>query len=215
MTKYRLAAFSGGTLVNLLGETNFWDWVRKRWGIPNLRLLYKEGKITRQQLMEEYGYWREKGLTRATLESALEEDLKLVSGCRETFDKLKVAGTATAIISGSSDILVNKIASLLGPKYTACNEIIFDNSGLPVSTKPTHSSPDIRLDKIAALKDFAGKEGISIKQCAVIVHQQEDAALCAVAGFSVAFNPLDEIIQDAASAVVKSEDLVGVLQHLL
>ena len=60
MPKYPLVAFTGGTLVGLLGESNFWDYVRKKWQIPSLREKYMRGEITREGLFGEYKFWQQK-----------------------------------------------------------------------------------------------------------------------------------------------------------
>ncbi|MBI2583445.1 MAG: HAD-IB family phosphatase [Candidatus Aenigmarchaeota archaeon] len=215
MPKYPLAAFSGGTLVNLLGESNFWDYVRKKWQIPDLHEKYMKGEISREELFGEYKFWQQRGLTKEVLEKAVREDLKLNEGAKEVFEELKKAGVTTAIISGSADILVKELRRLLNPKYVSYNEIVFDNKGLPFSTKPTHPTADIRMDKIAALRDFAERERRGMKECAVVVHQEEDRALCAVAGFSIAFNSLDEEITEAVDEVVKSDNMKDLLEFLL
>lgn len=213
--KYRLVAFSGGVLCTLLGETNFWDFVRKLYSIPNLRKPYMEGKITRAEMMEEYKYWREKGLTKSKLEEDVRNNLKIMPGARELFAQLRSHGIASAIISGSADILVRQLAKELNPKYTACNEIVFDKNDLPHLTRPTHPTKDARMDKIYALQDFAAREKITKKDCAVVGHHKEQIEWFHAAAFSIAFNPLDDEIAQAASVVVESTDMRDLAKYLI
>ncbi|MFQ5647766.1 MAG: HAD family hydrolase [Candidatus Aenigmatarchaeota archaeon] len=211
--KYKLVAFDlDGTLGECEAESS-WELIRKVFGIPNLWQDYLAGLVSREEAMKgEYEFWRYKDATKKKLQKLFQEKYRLVRGAKETIEVLKKK-VKVVIISEGPCLAVSRIAKELWVKDIACNRIVFDSAGYAIETKPIHPSPNVRVSKALALKDFAGKFGLKLKECAAVGNDIEDSEMFKTAGFSIAFRPKDEKIKHLADAVVN--DLKDIPRYLI
>ena len=197
--KYKMVAFGLGTLVKFDNTNNPWDFIRSLYNVPNFWQEYLSGKISRQEAkLQEYKVWRENGAKKDKILMDLKKHMKFVDGVRETFQAIKA----------------DDVAVLLGAKYTSGNKIFFDKDGYAYDTVPTHASPEGRVSKHLALKDFAEKEEIKLNQIALVTSNPEDIQLFRLLGFSIAFNPQTPDLKRSANITVHSKDLSEVVDYL-
>lgn len=208
----KLVSFGlGGILIK---EENGWDMIRKRYKIPNLWEKYMDGLLTRNEAkVGEYIIWKLRSVTK----NKLKKDLKrftLMRGAKRTITALKKKGITPVIISDNPEFLVKAVAKRLGIRYFACDRIIFDKKGYAYDTKPTHASNDRRVSKVIAIKDFAKRKKIPLKECAAIGNSSSDIDLFKKVGFSIALNATDAQVKKAANKYVRTKDLTKVLKYL-
>jgi HAD superfamily phosphoserine phosphatase-like hydrolase len=212
--KYKLVAFDlDGVLIDLGIFENSWDLLRHEYNLPNCWKLFEEGKLSREDALDEYRFWREQGLTEDKINAVLQKHLRLNSSAKNIFAYLSKQGIATAIISEAPHMLVKAVADILKPKYLAYNEIRFNSKREPVSTRPTHQF-DKKFSKAEALKDFAKQENVKLNECAAIGNSKNDAELFSLVGFSIAFNAKDEEIRKLAKVSVDNPDLKAIIPFL-
>lgn len=213
--KYKMVAFGLGTLVKLGNTNNPWDFIRSQYNIPNFWQEYLNGKMSRQEAkIQEYKAWKENGVKKDKLLMDLKKYTKFVDGSREAFNAIKSKGSVPVILSDSPLIVVDDVAVILGAKYTSGNKIFFDKDGYAYDTVPTHASPDGRVSKHLALKDFAEKQEIKLNEIAIVTSNPEDVSLFRLLGFSIAFNPQTPELKRAANITVHSKDLSEVVDYL-
>ena len=213
--KYKMVAFSLGTLINFGNSANTWDFIRSQYGIENFWKEYISGKKSRQQAKaEEYKAWRENGVKKDKLLMDLKKHMKFVDGAREALQRIKSNGSVPVIVSDSPLLVVDDAAVLVGAKYTSGNKIFFDKDGYAYDTVPTHPGPDGRVSKMLALKDFAEKEQIKLNQIAIVTNNPEDIPLFRLVGFSIGFNPQTPDLKRSANITVHSKDLSEVVDYL-
>ena len=213
--KYKMVAFGLGTLVKFGNTNNPWDFIRSLYNVPNFWQEYISGKISRQEAkLQEYKSWKENGAKKDKILMDLKKHMKFVDGVRETFQAIKTQGAVPVILSDSPLIVVDDVAVIIGAKYTSGNKIFFDKDGYAYDTVPTHASPEGRVSKHLALKDFAEKEEIKLNQIALVTSNPEDIQLFRLLGFSIAFNPQTPDLKRSANITVHSKDLSEVVDYL-
>ena len=210
---YKLVSFGlGGILIK---EDNGWDMIRKRYKVPNLWESYMDGVLTRNEAkVGEYIIWKLLGITKSKLKKDLKK-FRLMEGAKQTINKLKKRKITPVIISDNPEFLVKEVAKKLGIKYIAYDAILFDKRGYAYDTKPTHPSRNRRVSKLKALRDFAKKNKVSLKECATIGNGTSDVSLFRNAGFSIAFNSGESKLKKTADKTIKSRNLCVVLKYLI
>jgi phosphoserine phosphatase len=214
--RYKLVSFGlGNILIKFKGCDNGWDLIRRQHKIPNLWEKYMEGLLTRKEAkVGEYILWKLKGIKKSKLRKDLKK-FRLMKGAKQTIKTLKKNRITPVIISDNPEFLVREVAKILKIKHIAYNRIIFDKRGYAYDTKPTHPSKDIRVSKLKALRDFAKKKKISLRDCAVIGNGSTDISIFRKAGFSIAFNSREKKLKKLADKSIKSNDLRRVLRYLV
>ena len=213
---YKLVSFSlGNILIKMKGFDNGWNLIRRLYNIPNLWEKYLDGKLTRREArIKEYEIWKLKGITRDRLRKDFKR-FKLMKGTKQTINVLKKNNITPVIISDNPEFLVKEVAKKLKVRYIAYDRILFDKKGYAYDTKPTHPSKNKRLSKVSAIKDFAKKKRISLKECVAVGNNDADIALFKKVGFSIAFNSKDKKLKRLADVSVKSNDLRKILKYLI
>ena len=210
---YKLVSFGlGGILIK---EDNGWDMIRKKYKIPNLWDSYIDGILTREEAkVGEYILWKLLGVNRKCLKKDLNR-FTLMKGVRQVICVLKRNRITPVIISDNPEHLVRNVARKLGIKLVAYDSIIFDKKGYAYDTKPTHPSKDRRVSKLKALKDFAKKKKVSLKECIVVGNGSSDMTIFKKAGLSIAFNPKDINSRKGADKSIVSNDLTKILKYIV
>jgi len=214
--KYKMVSFGlGGILIKLKDCDNGWDLIRRLYKIPNLWESYIDGVLTRKEAkIGEYIIWKTRGATKNKLRKDLKKHFKLMKGVKQTFNILRKNKIVPVIISDSPEFLVKEVARKLRIRYVAYNRILFDKRGYAYHTKPTHPSKNIRVSKILAIKDFAKRRKISLRECAAVGNGDTDIALFKKIGFSIAFNSREEKLKKIADVSIRSNDLRKILKYL-
>ena len=134
--------------------------------------------------------------------------VQLTKGAKEAIKKLRRAGFKTAIISSGISLLADRVKDQLGIGRSYANRLLFDEDG-----RLTGEAEELvtLLNKNDVLKRLAASEGLEPSECAVVGDSRFDAAMFKEAGFSIAFNPKDELVREAADSVVEERDLSAIL----
>jgi len=218
MPKYKLVCFDvDGTLVDNVVYSwelfhNFFEIDKKR--RIYMRDKYYSGKISYLQwALHDMGMWMEKGATKKDFFKAM-KDLRLMNGAMETITELKKRGIKLAIISGSLDIILEKVI----PNYKELfddvflSHLVFDNKGRLIDSKVTEYD---MLKKAEALRKIAKREGISLKETVHIGDHHNDVEIAKIAGLSIAFDCKDEELRKTAKVVIDQKDLRETLRYIL
>ena len=218
MPKYKLVCFDvDGTLVDNVVYSwelfhNFFKVdMKKR---DEMKKKFYNKKISYQEWAEhDMGMWMKKGATKQDLQKAM-NNITLMNGAMETITKLKEAGIKLAIISGSLDIILEKVL----PDYKEIfddiflSHMLFNKEGKLTGAKVTEYD---MIQKAEALKLIAKRENIDLKQTVHIGDHHNDVEIAKIAGLSIAFDCKDKELRKVANIVIEKKDLRETLRYIL
>ena len=211
-----LVAFDvDGTLVD---DTVFiWETLHRHFATDPLarraaREAYMEGQIT-------YDEWFEHdmealigaGANRSRLQEALSH-MRPMKGAQETLDRLVEAGVRLVVISGSLDIVIDRLFPSHPFSDVLISHIDFDEDGEIRSWRPTRFD---MADKAAGLRHLARRYRTDVSRCAFVGDNFNDIEVVREAGLGIAFNCKSDQLAAEADVHVVSSDLRDVLPHLL
>ena len=218
MPKYKLVCFDvDGTLVDNVVYS--WELFHEYFEVDmkkrnEMRDKYYNGEINYLQWAQhDIGMWIKKGATRDEFFKAM-KNLKLMNGAIETINELKKNGMKLAIISGSLNIILEKVL----PNYKELfddvflSHLIFDNNGKLIDAKVTQYD---MIQKAAALRKIAQREKIDLKETVHIGDHHNDVEIAKIAGLSIAFDCKDEELRKLANVVIDKKDLRETLKYIL
>lgn len=147
---------------------------------------YKTGKITYEEWNQltlekylEHADANREGVTRAL------SKYRYADGAREAVKHLQEKGYEIALISGSIDIIVNRIAEELGIKYAkANNTFLFDDNG---RLSGIHADGDDKIAKARHLEAFCDLLGVKMSECACIGDGENDIEMFRRTGRGITF----------------------------
>ena len=212
--RFKFIAFDlDGVLVD---DRSSWEWVHHYFGVSNQEA-YEEfmaGKIdddefTRRDIELWMNVDPDVNITR--IENIL-KTAKLMDGAEETVEALKETGVPIGIVSGGIDLLANHVADILGIDRVVANGLNADETGKLLG----NGIINVPLwDKGSPLRKMLAEAGVDPVDCAVIGNSCIDISMFRVAGFSIAFKPIDEETCEAADVIIRSSDLRDILPHLM
>jgi len=218
MPKYKLVCFDvDGTLVDNVVYS--WELFHEYFEVDmkkrkQMRDKYFNGEIDYLQWANhDIGMWIKKDATKKDFLKAMNK-LKLVEGALETISELKKRGMKLAIISGSLDIILEKVL----PNYKGLFDdiflsyLIFDKKGKLVDAKVTQYD---MIKKADALRKIAKRENIDLKETVHIGDHHNDVEIAKIAGLSIAFDCKDEELRKTADIVINKKDLRETLRYIL
>lgn len=200
----------------LVDERSSWEWVHHYFGVDNREAydLFMAGEIDDVEFMRrDVKLWREidPDIDLARVDFILKA-ASLMKGCEEAVKAIKKTGVPIGIVSGGIDLLANHVADILGIEHVLANGLSSDETGR-LTGDGVINVP--LWDKGAALKRMLDGAGVDPADCAVVGNSCIDITMFELAGYSVAFKPIDEESCEAADAVVRSDDLRDILPHIL
>lgn len=218
MPKYKLVCFDvDGTLVDNVVYS--WELFHHYFDVDmekreRARKQYYNGKIDYLQwALHDMGMWIEKGATKDDFFKAM-KNIKLMKGAMETIKELKKNGIKLAIISGSLDIILDKVL----PNYKDLfddiflSHLIFDKKGKLTEAEVTQYD---MIKKADALRKIAKRENMDLKETVHIGDHHNDVEIAKIAGLSVAFDCKDEELRKVADVVIDKKDLRETLRYIL
>jgi len=212
--KYDMVAFDlDGVIV---AERSSWEWVHRHFEVdntPNLEA-FIDGKIDDMEFMRtDIALWREK-MPDVDLDhiAGVLGKAKVTDGAFETIKALKQKGSRTCIISGGMDLLADKIGKECGVDKVMSNGLEADENGRLLGDGILRV--ELR-NKAVVLHEILREFDVRPERCAAVGNSWVDVTMFDVAGFSIAFNPIDREVQEAADVVVKSERLTDILHYLI
>ncbi|MFW9981775.1 MAG: HAD family hydrolase [Candidatus Thorarchaeota archaeon] len=140
----------------------------------------------------------------------LVEDLPLMTGATETVSELKTKGYEVgSISSGVSQFFMVPLMKRLNLDFAYSN-ILGSKEGVH------DGSVEYFMDgpqKAETILKYIEDMGYSQESVASIGNGFNDIELFKVSAFSIAFNPVDKIVSDAASITIESKDLRSILSY--
>jgi phosphoserine phosphatase len=216
-TKFRLVAFDlDGTIVD--GTESIWSTLHDFFGLRNhpQRLENREKffscKIDYQEwAIEDLILLKRHGADRNTIMKAMSK-VRLMRGAKHTLSHLKKNGYKLAIVSGSLQIVLEKLI----PDYERLFDYVYINR--------IFFSPDGSIQKIEAKHDFHDKsnsllqicaaEKIEPEECVFVGDHDNDVDIAKLAGFAIAFNSKSKALNEACDVVINKKNLREILKYL-
>ena len=216
--KYKLVCFDvDGTLVDNVVYSwelfhNFFEVdMAKR---DAMKKKYYSGEIDYLQwALHDMNMWMEKGATKKDFFLAMRH-LRLMKGAMEVILELRKRGIKLAIISGSLDVILEKVL----PNYKELfdgvflSHLIFDKSGKLINAKVTQYD---MMKKADALRKIVKREDLDLKETVFIGDHHNDIEIAKIAGLSIAFDCKDDELRKVADVVIEKKDLREVLKYVL
>ena len=174
------------------------------------------GKITYLEWANhDIGLWKEVNAKKSDFFEAIEKNnIRLMNGTEDTIKKLKQKGIKIAIISGTLNVILDKLL----PDYENIFDYVFlsmlhfDKAGLLSGATPTEFDME---GKAVALKRIAQKENIDLGRCVFIGDHHNDVKAAEEAGLSIAFNCKSDKLRNAADVVIEKKDIKEILKYVL
>ena len=211
---FKFVAFDlDGVLVDTFSS---WVWMHKYFDVNNDHSLYayQRGEIDYLEFMRrDIQLWLDKkeGMTIQDVADIL-SDVPMMKGAKEVVQALRERQIKTAIISCGIEVLAQRVADELHIDFVVANGLVADGEGRLTG----EGTLTIELaDKGKPLNNLLEENGIDKENCVAIGNSYGDAGMFAVSGFSIAFNPHDEITRESADVVVEGDDLREVLEHII
>jgi phosphoserine phosphatase len=136
---------------------------------------------------------------------------KLVPGAVETISILKENSIETAILSGGLDIMADDIGRRLSIDYVLTNKL-HQRNGLLTGTVDNLVAWGGKAKEISKINDYFG---VTLEDTAFVGDGRNDVSVFNVVGLSIAFNPEDQEVADAADVVIQEDDLRSILPHVI
>lgn len=135
----------------------------------------------------------------------------IVPGAHDLMKGLRARGVRTAIVSGGIDLLAHRIGRELGMDIVLANGFRVHPDGRltgeGIVRVPIHRKEDV-------LADLQSQLAIDPAETASVGNSEIDVGLFRRSRVGVAFRPEDEIVERAATAVVRGPDIARVLDVL-
>lgn len=134
------------------------------------------------------------------------DNIPLMAGTKEAIAELKKRGFKIATISGSFEVIANRMKDELDLDYAFSNKLHEDDGVLTGEV----SGPLINGSKVEILTDIMKMEGISPNECAAVGDGANDIAMLQMVKLGVAFNA-KPVLKDAADVIIENKDLRDIL----
>ena len=140
----------------------------------------------------------------------LADELPLMPGACKTIKCLKENDVDVAIISGSFDVVADKVKDKLGVDTVYTNSFTVEDGKLTGEV----TGPLVSGNKVDVLKDHVEKAGIALENVVAVGDGANDISMIESAGCGIAFNAKDSV-KEIADVVVEEKDLCKVLCEIL
>ena len=138
------------------------------------------------------------------------DDLPLMPGAEETITCLKDKDVDVAIISGSFDVVADKVKDKLGVDTVYTNSFTVEDGKLTGEV----TGPLVSGSKLDVLNDHVEEAGITLDEVVAVGDGANDISMIESAGCGIAFNAKDSV-KEIADIVVDEKDLTKVLDEIL
>jgi len=209
--RYELVCFDmDGTLTKV---DSSWDWIHEYYGVDNEESyeMYCSGIIDEKEFMRrDIGMWLEKHPEITANDIAKQfATLPLIDGIQETVAALKSEGMRNVIVSGGIDSAARMIADEFGFDDFIADSLEVCDRGILTGEGILHVDLS---DKGINVKNFQNEYGIGKERTVSVGNSFTDIPMFENSALSIAFNPIDEKVIEAADAVVESDNLSDILE---
>jgi len=168
----------------------------------------KEGLSLRQSVIEGSKIWR--GIPIDGSYDDLVYSLPLMLGAEEVVDTLKTRGYDVGCISsGVSQFFMEPFSRRLNLDFAYSNTLGSNNGAHDGTVQHIMDGPE----KAITISEYAKIRGYSQMQIASVGNGRNDIELFKISTFSIAFNPMDSTVAEAASVIIESKDLRPILDY--
>lgn len=211
---YRLVVFDmDGVLFDYVSS---WKWVHDVMGVDNSQNL----KLFREKLIDEEEFirrdvalWKEINPNVSIDDiAAAFKDMPVIDGLQETMAALRYNDIRSVIVSGGIDIAARKIALAYDFDAYAANTLLTYEDGR--LTGEGLLNVDLR-DKGRKMREFMQHFGVGKEETVAIGNSFVDVKMFQNASLSIAFNPIDEEVTEAADVVLESRNITDLLEYIL
>jgi phosphoserine phosphatase len=205
-----LVAFDlDGTLIEI---GSAWAWVHQQLNTlseaETNAELYRAGKINYTQWAEmDVKLW--KGVPLNHLHQAIEK-IPYISGAKELIIQIKEMELNTAIISAGLSLFADRSRVELGIDVSYSNRLITDKTGC-ISGVEVYVA---NTNKAQILMEIANHYDIPLENILAIGDNKSDIPMFRAARKSIAINPKSEEVSQAATSVVRCENLLELVPYI-
>lgn len=134
------------------------------------------------------------------------QDIPLMEGAKEAIAELKKRGYKIATITGSFEVIANRMKDELDLDYAFSNTLHEEDGVLTGEV----SGPLMNGSKVEVLNDIIKMENISPDECAAVGDGANDISMLEMVKLGIAFNA-KPVLRDAADVVIENKDLREIL----
>ena len=138
------------------------------------------------------------------------DELSLMPGAEETIKSLKDNDVDVAIISGSFDVVAEKISEKLGVDKVYTNSFTVEDGKLTGEV----TGPLVSGSKLDVLNGLVEEAGITLDEVVAVGDGANDISMIESAGYGIAFNAKDSV-KEIADVVIDEKDLTKVSEKIL
>lgn len=214
--RVRLVIFDvDGVLVPVKSS---WQYLHEFFGVSGeaevYRVMFERGLIDYATWMElDISLWlraRGKPIHRSELVEILSR-IEVNSEAPEVFRWLRRRGVRIALVSGGVDLLVSRVAELLGADVWMANKLSFDKRGYLIP----RGVPLVGVWKDRAVRVLAGSLGVSLENVMFVGDSVWDKPAMRIVGYPVRYNDVDNILADVARYEIRRlAELVDLIKSI-
>lgn len=130
------------------------------------------------------------------------DQIPLVKGVPETISELKKRGYKIATITGSFEIIAQRIKNELELDYAYSN-VLHEEDGVLTGEV---SGPLVEGSKAQVLQEIIAQENISTEECAAVGDGANDISMLKESGLGIAFNA-KPVLKEIADIIIEKRDL--------
>lgn len=207
----RLVVFDvDGTLTK---HSSVWWRLHEHFGTTREgKLFYDQffaGAITYDEWADlDAGLWKGKTLSEVM---KVVHSTQLALGAEEVIRILKDHHLKTAILSGGLDIMANDIGQRVGIDYVLTNKL-YHKDGILTGEVKNRVAWGAKSEVISQISSHFS---IPLEKTAFVGDGRNDMSVFEVVGLSIAFNPEDLEVADAADVVIRNDDLRAILPYVI
>lgn len=137
--------------------------------------------------------------------------MPLMKGAKEATSNLRARGVKLCVISGSFNIIAERVKEELNLDYAVGNELIVKDGKLTGEVE----GPTVKEgSKGKVLAQLAKRAGAPLSECVAVGNGLNDASMFTKAGLKIAFNS-GQSLGKIADVVIEEKDLTRILPHIL
>lgn len=189
-----------------------WGWIHEYFGVDNEESfeMYCAGIIDEKEFMRrDIGMWLEKH-PEVTAEDIARQftSMPLIEGIQETVAALKSEGMKNVIVSGGIDSAAKMIAEEFGFDDFIADSLEVCDRGILTGEGILHVDLS---NKGINVRNFQKLYGIGTERTVSVGNSFTDIPMFEHSALSIAFNPIDEKVVEAADVTVESNNLSDIL----